>query len=241
MGDHPTTGPLDNRTVDYVLSAAKAVVGPLPIVGPLVSELAGVVVPNQRVDRIAKFMVQLERRVRELESPAQIMEQLGDESFTDLLEEGFQQAARSLSDERRRYIACLICSGLSGARIRHVESRHLLRILDELNDIEIIWLRFYWEPTIGGDEHFRGRHAEVLQFAGATLGCSQEEVDKHTLQESYKEHLSQLRLLKPRYEINPETEQPEFDRWDGNQTVQDYEITSLGRLLLRETGLGTSE
>ena len=240
MGEIPRTEVLDNRTADYVLNAVRVAVGPFPIVGPLISELAGVVVPNQRVDRIAKFVAELECRVRELESPAQIKQQLSDESFTDLLEEGFRQAARSLSDDRRRYVASLICSSLSDESVRYVESRHLLRILDQINDIEIIWLRYYREQTTGADAGFRQKHAEILQPSSTALDSPQEEVDKETLQESYKEHLSQLNLLQHTYEVDMRTEKPEFDSWSGKQKVQGYEITALGRLLLREIGLGTS-
>ena len=231
---------LDNRTVDYVLNALRAAVGPFPIVGPLISELAGVVIPNQRADRIAKFVAELECRVRELETSAQITQQLSEESFTDLLEEGFRQAARSLSDERRRYVASLICSSLSDEKVGYVESRHILRILDQINDIEIIWLRYYREQTIGADAGFRKEHAAILQPRSTALDSPQEEVDKETLQESYKEHLSQLNLLERTYEVDMRTEKPEFDSWSGKQKVQGYQITALGRLLLREIGLGTS-
>ena len=48
---------LDDGIVDYVLSVARSTAGQVPIVGPLLSELVGVVVPNQRVDRIVKFVV----------------------------------------------------------------------------------------------------------------------------------------------------------------------------------------
>ena len=238
MDDQAASRTLDSRSVDYVLSAARAAIGPIPIVGPLLAELAGFVVPHQRVDRIARFAVELERRIEELESPERIKEQLANETFTDLLEEGLRQAAHSLSDERREYIASLISSSLSVAGIRSAESKHLLRILDEVNDIEIVWLRYYREPSMRGDEEFRNRHAEVLQPAFATYGSSQGEVDQSTLQASYKQHLSRLNLLEPRYELDPETDQPKFDRIGGQQEVEDYEITQLGRLLLREIGLG---
>ena len=237
-GDQAAPKALDSRPVDYVLSAARAAVGPIPIVGPLLTELVGVVVPHQRVDRIAKFVVELERRIEQLESPERIREQFANETFTDLLEEGFRQAAHSLSDERRRYIASLICSSLPAAGIQSAESKHLLRILNEVNDIEIVWLRYYREPTMGGDEDFRNRHAEVLRPAIATYGSSPGEADKSTLQDSYKEHLSRLNLLKPRYELDPETNQPKFGRIGGQQKINDYQITRLGRLLLREIGLG---
>ena len=95
----------EQQSVDYLLTAVRSAVGPIPVVGPLISELAGVVVPNQRIDRISKFVVELEQRVRNLEFRHEIVNQLKDEHFTDLLEEGIRQAARSLTDDRRRYIA----------------------------------------------------------------------------------------------------------------------------------------
>jgi hypothetical protein len=34
------------------------------------------------------------------------------------------------------------------------------------------------------------------------------------------------------------TKQPEFDQFTGAQKIRSYRLTSLGRLLLREIGLG---
>ena len=117
MKENSEPGEIEQKSIDHVLTAVRAVVGPLPIVGPLLGELAGVIVPNQRIDRISKFAVELEQRVRSLEHAEELKEQLGSEHFTDLLEEGIRQAARSLSDERRRYIASLIVNGLSAENI----------------------------------------------------------------------------------------------------------------------------
>ena len=241
MGENSRDLAVDSRAVDYVLSAVKSVAGPFPIVGPLIAELVGFVVPNQRVDRIAKFVLELERRVSGLESAKGISKQLQNESFTDLLEEGLRQAARSTSDERRAYLAALICNAVSSERIQYLESRHLLRILDEINDIEVIWLRFYREPVLEGDNDFRKRHKKVLDPKVAYLGSPQSEVDKATLQGSYKEHLSRLGLLQARYRTDFDSRKPEFDELSGRQKVEDYEITNLGRLLLRELDLDGGE
>ena len=165
--------------------------------------------------------------------------QLNNGEFTDLIEEGFRQAARSLSAERRQYIASIITNSLSSENISYTESRHLLRILDEVNDIEIIWLRSYRDPTMGGDEEFWETHRNVLEPIPANFGSSQETLDRSTLQKSYKEHLFQLRLLERRYKIDHKTKEPDFDKRTGTQKVQGYEITSLGRLLLKEIGLGS--
>ena len=51
------------KSIDYVTSAAKAILGAVPFAGSLLTELAGTVIPNQRIDRIAKFAAVLEYRL----------------------------------------------------------------------------------------------------------------------------------------------------------------------------------
>ena len=125
---------LQSDTSDYVTSAAKAALGTVPFIGSLLAELAGTVIPNQRIDRIVKFAQALENRLSNLEEEF-IRSQISDEQFTDLLEEGLRQSARSLTDKRRDYIAAIIASSLSPQDIEYIESKHLLRILGEINDI----------------------------------------------------------------------------------------------------------
>lgn len=227
---------LKSRLADYSVAVTRGVSNLVPIVGPVLAEVLGVVIPQQRIDRIAKFAEELERRLSSVEKNM-LKSQLNNGEFTELIEEGFRQAARSLSDERRQYIASLITNSLSSENISYAESRHLLRLLDEVNDIEIIWLRFYLVPTMRGDEEFRQTHRNVLKSVPTTRGSSQETLDKSTLQESYKEHLFQLRLLERRHKIDHKTKEPDFDARTGTQKVRGYEITRLGRLFLREIGL----
>ena len=67
MGQNEGAQDLAPQTVDYVTSAVKAIVGAAPFVGSLLVEIAGVVIPNQRMDRIARFAQALEARLSELE------------------------------------------------------------------------------------------------------------------------------------------------------------------------------
>ena len=228
---------LDERPADYFATALRAVTGSVPLVGPLFSELAGVVVPNQRIERIAKFAEELDRRLRVLEAVDGITDLLGNEHFADLLEEGIRQAARSLSDDRRQYIAALVVNGLTTQDIEYSESRHLLRMLNELSDVEIVWLRFY----LDGTWEFSERHENVLAPPQASLASSRNELDKAArktaLQDSYKEHLCRLGLVERRYRVDMRSRQPKFDE-DGVQEVVGYSITPLGHLLLRQIGLG---
>jgi len=70
-----------------------------------------------------------------------------------------------------------------------------MQILQELNDVEIIWLLFFLHPTIGGDKEFREKHKDILKSVHAHIGVSQDILDKDALQRSYKEHLERLGLI----------------------------------------------
>jgi hypothetical protein len=102
-----------------------------------------------------------------------------------LLEEGLRQSARSLTDARRDYIAAIIANSLSARDIKCVESKHLLRILHEINDIEVIWLRSYMDPGLPSDNDFRSQHQNILQPAVTSMGCSREEFNKSVLQANF--------------------------------------------------------
>ena len=240
MSNDSAPGDINPRPIDYLAGLLRGAVGPVPVFGPLLAEVITVTIPEQRIDRIVKFSEQLELRLTTVEKHL-LESNLKNDEFTDLLEEGIRQAARSLSDERRSYIATLVANGLTSDDIDHSESKHLLRILDEINDIEVVWLRYYREPYIGGDEAFRTAHSETLKHAIATFGSAQEELNKAALQKNYKEHLCQLGLLEKRYNIDSNTKLPEFDSFSGAMKESGYGLTGLGKLLLHEIGLGKED
>jgi hypothetical protein len=204
------------QTVDYVAGAVKSVVGAAPFAGSLLVEIAGAVIPNQRMDRIAKFAAELEGRLSRVEQEF-VVSQLDDEHFTDLVEEALRQASRSLSDDRRTQIANVLASSLTSEDITYLDSKHLLSIAGELNDIEIVRLGRLIFDEFGTGEEYWEKHAAVLAPVAATFGSPQGEIDRETLQQSYDEHLERLGL------------------------VSDGRLTRLGRLLCRELGVPTDE
>ena len=228
---------LQNTTSDYLAAATRSIVGAAPIVGSLLVELVGAVIPAQRTDRIAKFASSLESRLARVERDV-LRKNLSDENFCDLMEETMRQAARAVTDERRRYLAALLANSVAPGAVSHIESKHILRVLGELNDVEVIWLRSYLDVRIGADDHFRSIHADILEPVSAHAGSEQDEIDKWTLQRSYKEHLARLGLLAPRHAKNTKTKDPEFDSRLGGFKVVGYEITLFGGLLLRQIDLG---
>jgi hypothetical protein len=226
---------LSIQTPDYVVTAAKAALGAVPFAGSLLSEIAGAIIPNQRIERIVSFARELESRLSEVDQRL-IRSQLTNENFTDLIEEALRQVARSVSHERRAHIAALIANGLKPDDVSFVESKHLLRILGEINDIEVIRLVSHQFETMGSGEEYWAKHRDVLEPVAPTMGSSRREIDRATLQDSYDEHLAQLGLLSARHNVDSRTNQLVVDRFTGTLEVRGYQITSLGRLLLKQVG-----
>ena len=237
MNEHTDSSALSNRSRDYVASAAKAVLGAVPFAGSLLAEVAGTIIPNQRLERIARFAANLESLVVRLDQQF-VRSQLTNENFTDLLEEGIRQAARSLSDERREYLASVIANGIKSDDVEFFESKYLLRILGEINDVEVILLRFYLVATMGGDEAFREKHKDIIIAHPACIGAPRSILDKAALHESYKEHLVSLGLLERRYRMDIRTKQPEYDSFNGAQKIAGYQITPLGRVIASSRRIG---
>ena len=88
MAQRDTEDELAVRTPDAVAAVARAVAGMAPIIGPLLAELVGTIIPGQRTGRVAEFCVELDARVSKLEQVT-LESQLEDPEFCSLLEEGF--------------------------------------------------------------------------------------------------------------------------------------------------------
>ncbi|MDD2368128.1 MAG: hypothetical protein PHQ90_02425 [Sulfuricurvum sp.] len=222
-----------NNKTDITLSTIKSIAGPIPFVGPMIQEMFDVIVPNQRIDRLSRYVLELEKKLQQFQKE-QLDNKLKSEEFVDLMEESMFQASRALSDDRIKYISSVIENSLDNNYISDLENKHLLNLLKELNDIEIIWLRFYLNPLMNSDKEFRQLHSNVLKTVIPTLGGSKEDIDKEAIQNSYKEHLATLGLLKKNISIKIGGNTNELE-------TKGYEITSLGKLLLKQIGFKDEE
>ena len=222
---------LENRKEDLIASALKGVCSTLPIMGPSIAEIIGYVIPNQRIDRITSLLRALESKI-DPEQKAKVEAKMLEEKSIDLMEDGFLQAARALSEERIEYIASLIKNSLTDKDLEHVSYKKLLSILGELNDIEVLILMSY-SGDIMQQREFHRKHQAIVTEPLVHLGSSQEEVDKHAVYEAHKTNLARLGLLKLRFRQPRRGESPEFDEQTGMIKSSGYAITDLGRLLLR--------
>ena len=98
MGGEQTSN-LGNTSRDIVASLTKGTTGMVPIVGPLIAEIVGNVIPNQRVDRITRFVALLEQRLGKLEEDV-VRSKIAAPVLVNILEDSFTQAARATTQER---------------------------------------------------------------------------------------------------------------------------------------------
>lgn len=222
---------LQNRGTDYTASALKSVFGAVPIVGAALTEIVGNIIPNQRVDRLADFAAKLAEKVQEHEKEM-IQKRLLEPEGTDILEEALWQSARALSEERRKHIAALVRNGLSKEQIDLIETKKLLLLLNQLNDLEVLILRGYI-ARLYQDEEFIEKFGDIIRPALIGGNPSQEELDQYAISKSLPQHLVSLGLLKPNYPFLKRGEIPEFDRSSGTFKNSGCDITLLGKLLLR--------
>lgn len=224
---------LSNNKVDILTSIAKAAAGPVPIIGSFITELISTGIPNQRLDRITEFIKVLDKKLTYISFDVFSVAR-SDLGFISLMEDGFIQAAKAITNDRLDYIANIITNGIHPDKIEFTESKSILNILSQLNDIEIIWLRYYWEPIY--DQKFYEKNKAVLgpykieELDDDTL------TEKQALRNHYKSQLERLGLIKQIYRVNRQSNSPEYD-WDGNPKGNDYRITDLGRILLKQIGL----
>ncbi|WP_426992937.1 hypothetical protein [Methylomonas sp. CM2] len=223
-----------NTEKNEVLTAlTKGVIGMVPVIGPIVAEIVGVLVPNQRIQRIELLLKKLESKLEHLDTET-IKGLMTAPEAIDLMEDGFLQASKAISEERKEYIASLLKNGLTDKTLQHIEYKRLISILGELNDLEVIILKSHLlHPSFPESAEFWEKHEKALTPPLAHLGSSQEEIDKETIYKSHNIHLTNLGLIKPRFSKPRKGELPDFDDKTGMMKASGYNITNLGDLLLR--------
>lgn len=200
------------------------VVGAIPIIGPFVQLAVSELIPNQRLDRIESFL----RLLAEKFSEAELKAATTDPKRLDVLEEGITQATRSLSEERQRYIAELVVRGLKAELAEATRARHFMRILNQLDDAQIIILMSYLYESRDDKNKLtalRTRNPDVLQRRVSGPKTPSPEKQNYETRISMITHLAAFGLLKVRqqnvsgdirYRISSQGE--EFIRFLGIET-----------------------
>ncbi len=145
---------------DFAAAVVRAPTGAAPLFGPLIAEILTVAIPQQKMDRVVTFVTLLDDKLSYVRDDL-IKLRVKIEEFADLLEDAIGQASRSLSDERKSQIASLLKNSVSRDELKHSEHKKLLGQLNELSDVEILWLKHY---SLYPDEQgaFWDQHSDAL-------------------------------------------------------------------------------
>ncbi|WP_455181544.1 hypothetical protein [Azospirillum palustre] len=227
--------PLGETWRDRSLGLVKGAVGLVPVAGGILAELVGVVIPNQRLDRLEDYVRRLNDRLSDVDAD-EAQQRLSEPEAVDLFEDGATQAVRALSEERKEYIANIVGIGLKGEDKDRIEAKRVLAILREIDDDQVIILFSYMHENYYSDE-FRERHSTILDPVFVHMQSSQEEIDAAALHELARNHLVRFGLLRPSFSRPRSGQLPEFDDRTGMIKSSGYELTSLGRMLLCRIGL----
>lgn len=201
----------------------------------MIGEILGMLIPNHRIERIAKYVEVLDQKVSTIPVD-EIHKLLLNENVIDLLEEGFVQASRSTGDERREFIATLVTNGITDEHAEYIESKSILRLLGEINDVEVLWLRYYSSYYSDEFKDFRDKHKDVLTLVRVYNNSDDEVHRKAALQDYYCQHLERLNLLEFTYPLNNPMKPKDLN----GATIPKptgYQITTLGKVLLKHIGL----
>lgn len=150
MTSNDSEPPLGENAATKIGRIVASAPGGIPFVGPIIQSAILEVIPNIRLQRIENYLRHLQSQIGGLQLESALRSNVG----LDLFEEGIWQSARALTDERKSYIANLVCGGLSGADTKVHKVRHYLRLLNQLDDRQIILLAKYhpkYRPTIGSE------------------------------------------------------------------------------------------
>jgi hypothetical protein len=230
---------LNSTSIDIIASASKGIVGAVPVAGALLAEIVGNIIPNQRVDRIVRFVRLLDERLVGIEQEV-AKARLTQPAGIDLLEDAFTQAARATTQDRLEQIASVVANGIAPAELDHAETKRMLWLLGQLSDIEVVLLRGRLVQTredVDADKEWRAKHEEVLRPRSPHLGSPREEIEEAMLHASYIQHVVDLGLLRHRFKTVRKGEIPEFDEKTGMMKASGSDVTMLGRMLLRYLNL----
>ena len=229
---------LGETNVDRVTALTKGVSGMIPVAGPIIAELVGALIPNQRCDRIEAFLRSLKIRIDRLSAEQKEVIKTSPEHI-DLFEEGAQQAVRAITDERRQQIAQIVAEGLSGAKREAIDKKRLLLIFSQLDDDDMVLLLKYVMRNRTKYEEFATTHAYLLEPLHATAFSDPPLRERAALRTAIVKKLERFGLIRETL----------MSRTGGvpalaDQMVEqdkDFKITELGRMILHEASLINDE
>jgi hypothetical protein len=221
---------LNTQREDILANAWKGVAGAIPIAGPMLAEIVGSIIPNQRLDRVTYFIQELDKRLTSVEAIA-----LKENSLAiDLFEDAAIVASRALTDTRNKYVVSFVKSSVLADSADYDIKKKLLFILQELTDRDIEILR---SIQIRGHQVTESEnYPDHLTESAFRKLTEPEKMDYYAKQEVWPLHILTLErsgLLKAhREEQDMDNTNRHIDMETGLPRISSYETSKLGDVFL---------
>ena len=224
---------LNTNPTDIITSGVSAAVGLIPFASGFMSEIIQNIIPNQREDRIVKFISDLSN---ELEKTQISLEELRIK-FENLKYGTFtynclHDLVNDVYDEKIKYYKNLCINAISSDEKNLIHCERILKILSELDYYEILYLKFYSNPNIldpkTSEEVTSKLGFDTLQ-PEYFMCMSEDERDEETYKQITLNNLCNTGLLQKKLKFN------------GRRENISYEITTLGKLILKKIGEDINE
>lgn len=176
--------------------------GMLGSAGSLLAMVIEEQLPNRWRYRIVRTVRLLDAKIESVWDEV-VEQRIQTEGFQDLLAEGMRQAARAPTDERLDYIANFLKNSLAREDLEQAERERLLRLLGEVNDPEIIVLKFRaLARSVSARDTFWADHRQVLERETATQNMPANQrnltLRSSAFRQQWDDHLVALGLLQLR-------------------------------------------
>lgn len=206
---------------DRVVDILKGAGGAIPYGGALISEILGMVIPNQRLDRVVTFIEKLSNDFNDLSITIdELKVKLYEPEYSSLFYKACSASANSVDEDKIKYIKNLFKFGISIEKENAFQLEELIKIIDELNRVEILYLTQYFYMRYDFQKYKELEKQDRLEpiKPNLYLSMSQEEYDSEVVKEVYSNKLLRLGL---------------FERAIDRKGKEKIQCSSLGSLFIR--------
>lgn len=168
LGERPE---LDMNNRDRLITVTKHYLNTFSKQIPLGSFITDVLQINSNIqhEREHKFILLLLREIEEklhkmnIDIRSDTIDLLINDKSIDLISSGIEMSARALYDEKIKFIANIVASGLTDADRDYITYKKYLNVLGELDEVDMIHLKFYYFYNIFGVEDTRQEARDLYE------------------------------------------------------------------------------
>ena len=221
---------LENNGGDTFVSILSVTVSCIPFVGSFASEIVQSVIPNQRQDRIVKFVENIDSELKMMKIDFQeLKEKFSNQKYGNFTYNCIRVVTNEVYEEKINYYKNLLIQTLTNDEKTLIHNERVLKILEQLDYYEILYLKFYSDCNVVGTKTMNDVTDKLgFRFLQPTytMSMSDQEFDEETMKQITLNNLCNSGLLDR--EI----------RWSSNGKHQhiSYKITNLGKLILKKIG-----